>query len=75
MPDKVLAFYIRLSSEDRDLKTNTNMTRRPQSRKAELYEQYRAGRISREKFADIQKTVQRSWQDSQVELKRSSGFW
>ena len=22
MPDKVLAFYIRLSSEDRDLKTN-----------------------------------------------------
>ena len=35
---------------------NTNMTRRLQSRKAELYEQYRAGRISREKFADIQKT-------------------
>ena len=32
------------------------MTRRLQSRKAELYEQYRAGRISREKFADIQKT-------------------
>lgn len=31
------------------------MTRRLQSRKAELYEQYRAGRISREKFADIQK--------------------
>ncbi len=31
------------------------MTRRLQSRKAELYEQYRAGSISREKFADIQK--------------------
>ena len=31
------------------------MTKRLQSRKAELYEQYRAGSISREKFADIQK--------------------
>lgn len=26
MPDKVLAFYIRLSSEDRDLKTKTIST-------------------------------------------------
>lgn len=27
MPDKVLAFYIRLSSEDRDLKTNDSRYR------------------------------------------------
>ena len=27
MPDKVLAFYIRLSSEDRDLKTNVSILR------------------------------------------------
>ena len=27
MPDKVLAFYIRLSSEDRDLKTNAYFER------------------------------------------------
>jgi len=46
----------KLSSIQTELDANTNMTRRLQSRKAELYEQYRAGRISREKFADIQKT-------------------
>ena len=46
----------KLSSIRTELDANTNMTRRLQSRKAELYEQYRAGRISREKFADIQKT-------------------
>ena len=45
----------KLSSIQTELDANTNMTRRLQSRKAELYEQYRAGRISREKFADIQK--------------------
>ena len=46
----------KLSSIQTELDANTNMTRRLQSRKAELYEQYRAGSISREKFADIQKT-------------------
>ena len=46
----------KLSSIQTELDANINMTRRLQSRKAELYEQYRAGRISREKFADIQKT-------------------
>ena len=46
----------KLSSIQTELDANTNMTRRLQSRKAELYERYRAGRISREKFADIQKT-------------------
>ena len=46
----------KLSSIQTELDANTNMTRRLQSRKAELYEQYRAGRISREKFTDIQKT-------------------
>ena len=46
----------KLSSIQTELDDNTNMTRRLQSRKAELYEQYRAGRISREKFANIQKT-------------------
>ena len=45
----------KLSSIQTELDANTNMTRRLQSRKAELYEQYRAGSISREKFADIQK--------------------
>ena len=44
----------KLSSIQTELDANTNMTRRLQSRKAELYEQYRAGSISREKFADIQ---------------------
>ena len=45
----------KLSSIQTELDANSNMTRRLQSRKAELYEQYRAGSISREKFADIQK--------------------
>ena len=45
----------KLSSIQTELDANTNMTRRLQSRKAELYEQYRAGRLSREKFTDIQK--------------------
>lgn len=46
----------KLSSLQTEQNANSNMTRRLQSRKAELYEQYRSGRISKEKFADIQKT-------------------
>lgn len=38
------------------LKANANTIRRLQSNKAELYEQYRAGRISRERFADTQRS-------------------
>lgn len=38
------------------LKANANTIRRLQSNKAKLYEQYRAGRISRERFADTQRS-------------------
>jgi len=45
----------KISRLQTELDANRNTVRRLQSRKAELYEQYRAGRISKEKFVDTQK--------------------